>query len=301
VRNLLLAAFGWVEPMPSVLALALETIYRAKGWNMNTGEHPNGYARAPSPTLRDLINAIPAVVKHLGWTGEAASTLRAGPTTRLESLLIGPRAQVLMGKGSTDLRALLSQPTIIEIEWFGSDEEKAFLLGALVLALAGLRKAAGPRAGLHHMLVIEEAHCLLGVAGARGAQDTAQPRQHAVREFCNLLAEIGGYGQGVMVIEQVPTKLPSDLLANTGLKIAHQLPLQQDAEAMGAAMKLSAAQRRCLPSLQRGEAIVFRAGDESAFRVQAPDHAGRLGFAALEVSHEQVRAHTLSTLQTMPL
>ena len=291
VRDLLLAAFGWVEPMPSVLTLALEVVYRAHGWDLNRGTHTPIQGRAKMPTIQNLIEAIPFIVEKLGWTGEAASLLRSGPATRLSSLLIGTRASVLDTAEHFDIRSLLDRPTIIEMGWFGTDEDKAFLLGALVLALAEARLVDGACSELKHVLLIEEAHCLLAAPPSTGSSETAQPQQKAVRQFCNLLATIGGYGQGLIVVEQVPTKLAPDLLANTGLKIAHQLPLQQDCEAVGAAMTLTEAQRRFLPTLRRGEALVFRAGDHGAFHIQIPDHAGKLGFSGLHIPDTEIATH----------
>ena len=291
VRDLLLAAFGWVEPMPSVLTLALEVVYRVHGWDLQRNTHRPVSGRSKMPTLQSLIDAIPFVVEKLGWTGEAASLLRSGPITRLSSLLSGTRASVLDSPTHFDIRTLLAHPTIIEMGWFGTDEDKAFLLGALVLALAEARLADGAFPDLKHLLLIEEAHCLLAAPTVVGGSESAQPQQKAVRQFCNLLATIGGYGQGVFVVEQVPTKLAPDLLANTGVKIAHQLPLQQDCDAVGAAMTLNAAQRRFLPRLQRGEAVAFRAGDHGAFHIQVPDHAGKLGFSRLHISDAEVSAH----------
>lgn len=291
VRDLLLAAFGWVEPMPAVLSLALEVVYRAHGWNLNRGTHNPVPGHAKMPTIQNLIEVIPFVVEKLGWTGEAASLLRSGPATRLSSLLIGTRGSVLDTAEHIDIRSLLDRPTIIEMGWFGTDEDKAFLLGALVLALAEARLVDGACSELKHLLLIEEAHCLLAAPPSTGSSENAQPQQKAVRQFCNLLATIGGYGQGLIVVEQVPTKLAPDLLANTGLKIAHQLPLQQDCEAVGAAMTLTEAQRRFLPTLRRGEAVAFRAGDHGAFHIQVPDHAGKLGFSNLHISDAELATH----------
>jgi hypothetical protein len=288
IRDLLLAAFGWVEPMPAVLAIALEVVYRASGWNLQTGTHPKGWAPEVMPRLTDLIKAIPVVVEKLGWTGEAANTLRSGPITRLNSLLTGPRMTVLNPATSTDILSLLEHPTVIEMGWFGTDEDKAFLLGGLILALAEVRQVQGTSSHLKHLALIEEAHCLLAAPPSTGNSEYAEPRQKAVRQFCNLLASIGGYGQALAVVEQIPTKLAPDLLANTGLKIVHQLVLEQDAEAVGAAMNLTAEQRRFLTSLRPGDALAFRAGDNGAYHIKVPDHAGRLGFGGLHISNAEI-------------
>ena len=39
----------------------------------------------------------------------------------------------------------------------------------------------------------------------------------------SLLAEVRAYGQGIMIVDQIPTKLAPDVIKNTGLKIAHRI------------------------------------------------------------------------------
>ena len=39
-----------------------------------------------------------------------------------------------------------------------------------------------------------------------------------------MLAEIRAYGEGIVVAEQIPTKLVPDVVKNTALKVVHRLP-----------------------------------------------------------------------------
>ena len=53
-----------------------------------------------------------------------------------------------------------------------------------------------------------------------------------------MLAEIRAYGEGIVVAEQIPTKLVPDVVKNTALKVVHRLPAEDDRQLVGAAMNL---------------------------------------------------------------
>jgi len=73
----------------------------------------------------------------------------------------------------------------------GSDEDKAFVLGAMLLRLIEYRQAAGLSGSeLRHVKLVEEAHRLLAAAPKDLPSEEANPRGEAVETFCNMLAEI---------------------------------------------------------------------------------------------------------------
>lgn len=291
VKALLLASFGWVAPMPEVLILAVHEVYEQKGWDFITGSHPAGHTHGTQPTISDLIAIIPSVVLECGYDPEVSANIEAGLSTRLRSLIRGGRGAVLDASSSVPLAWLLEKPALIELGWFGNNEERAFLMGALVLALGNHRRMQGTSARLRHVLCVEEAHRLLSAPPASSGGESGTPRQKAVEEFCQLLAEIRAYGQGLLVVEQMPTALPAALLANTALKLCHHLVHEADRRAVGGTMNLRDDQRHFLAGLSPGEALAVRAGCAEAFHLAVPDHAGRLGFGQARISRPQIREH----------
>ncbi|MER5424967.1 ATP-binding protein, partial [Streptosporangium roseum] len=93
---------------------------------------------------------------------------------------------------------------------------------------------------------------------------------HAVELLAGMLAEIRAYGEGIVVAEQIPTKLVSDVVKNTALKVVHRLPAEDDRQLVGAAMNLSEEQSRQVVSLQPGVAAIFADGMDRPLRVQVP-------------------------------
>ena len=117
---------------------------------------------------------------------------------------------------SIPIRELLGQPVVFELEDIGDDDIKAFVIGILLVQLYEYRKAAGGSHQLLGVLVVEEAHRLLkNVPSGEGNNSRAK----AVEFFCNMLAEIRSYGQGILIADQVPTKLASDTIKNTNLSL----------------------------------------------------------------------------------
>ncbi len=78
--------------------------------------------------------------------------------------------------------------------------------------------------------------------------------------FASLLAEIRAYGEGLIVAEQIPSKLVPDVIKNTAVKIVHRLPAQDDRDAVGATMNITEAQSQFLVTLTPGEGAVFTDG-----------------------------------------
>ena len=86
--------------------------------------------------------------------------------------------------------------------------------------------------------------------------------------FANILSEIRAYGQGVLVVDQVPAKLIPDAIKNTNLKIVHRLVANDDREAMAGCMTLTPEQTTVINQLRPGQAIVYGDLDDMAAWMQ---------------------------------
>ena len=121
---------------------------------------------------------------------------------------------------------------------------------------------------LSHILMIEEAHRLLKNVSEGG--EGGNTRAKSVEFFCNLLAEIRTFGQGIIIADQIPTKIAPDTIKNTNLKIVHRTVALEDREAMGRAMNMDPEQIEYLSSLRRGYAAVYAEGDNKPKCVKLP-------------------------------
>src|SRR5580700_8227675 len=267
VRALFLAAFDAREPFPQIISQALQRAYEDCGWDPVTGAGRPGARAAPAvPTLAQLQRAALGVIEDVGYGRELQADVRGFVDVRLRSLRTGSAGRFFEGGHPADIAELLRRNVVLAIEDVANDEDKAFLIGTLIIRLVEhlrMRARTAPADGLAHVIVIEEAHRLLR-ASREGASG------HAVELFASLLAEIRAYGEGIMVVEQIPAKLLPDVIKNTALKVLHRLPANDDREVVGAAMNLDGDQSRQVVSLRPGVAAVFADGMDRPLRIRVP-------------------------------
>src|SRR6202043_422005 len=218
------------------------------------------------------------VVAEIGYSQGVTDGVLGFIRVRLASLRHGTTGRFLEGGHPLDFGALLRANVVLEIEDVGDDADKAFLMGAVLIRLAEhlrlTHRAGGRTAGLAHLTVVEEAHRLLrrpepsgpGSAGAAG---------HAVELFAGLLAEIRAYGEGLVIAEQIPARLVSDVIKNTAVKITHRLPAADDRDAVGATINATPAQSRYLVPLPPGQAAAFADGMDFPVLITVKDGTRR--------------------------
>ncbi len=269
------ASFGMWTPLPQILETCLHAVYVDRGWDLRTNRNrrvasPGPAPAAAFPTLSQLVAKVEEVVPSLGYEDRVVADLRAALVTRLDSLRHGGKGAMLDVERSTPPADLFGQPCVLELEAVGDDDDKAFLMAMVLIRLAEHRRAAGPTDRVVHLLVVEEAHRLLSARPTRAAEEMADPRGQAVDTFINLLAEVRAYGQGMAIIDQVPTRLAPEVLKNTALKIAHRVVAADDRAALGATMAMDAEQGNALVILGPGQAAVFSEGADAPVLAAVP-------------------------------
>jgi hypothetical protein len=280
------AAFPLYAPMPQVLEEALHEVYEDKGWDLTSGINrrlPNWSERQNYPifpTLTDLYYKVEEVTNRLGYDDEVESNVKAGLKARIGSLRIGSKGLMLDTARGMPMAQLLSAPTILELENIGNDDEKTFLMGLLLARLYEFRRvqlATGHLpSGLQHLIVFEEAHRLLQNTSTQVDTESSNMRAQAIEVFTNMLSEVRAYGQGVLVAEQIPSKLAPDVLKNTNLKIVHRLIAQDDRQSIGQTMNLSQDQQTHLGILTPGMAAVYAEGADHAYLVRMENYKRKI-------------------------
>lgn len=175
---------------------------------------------------------------------------------------------------------VLTEPTVIELDAIPDNDQKALVMAFLLTFLFEKRQAEDQKARslgqtdgpthLRHVLIVEEAHRLLSNAAAhsgRGGDKAAgkDSKAKAVELFVDMLAEIRAFGQGIVIVEQIPQKLVPEAIKNTNLKIMLRLTSEDDREYLGAAMNFNEEQRRFVTSLraETGKSVQFVAFEEN--------------------------------------
>ncbi len=256
------AAFPMYASMPYLLEEAILDVYTLRGWDLATGQPTSQSARNASgnadlPTLSDLFTQIDAVVERKQYAQQLRMDLSAALKARISSLRVGSKGLMLDVQRSIPIHELLARPTILELQDLGDDAEKAFVMGLLLTLLYEYRQVSpSPTDALQHLTIIEEAHRLLKRVGSADNPEIANPQARAVETFGNILAEVREYGEGIIVIDQIASKLSPDIIKNTNLKIVHRVMARDDREEVGGAINLDEAQRNRLVTLKPGEAVI---------------------------------------------
>lgn len=280
LKSVFNAAFVLYAPMPYVLETCLHEIYQDKGWDLTTSQNrrlpvnQRGHeAQWPVfPTLTELYNKIDEVVDRLGYEERIERDVKAGLKARIGSLRLGGKGLMLDTRSGVPLADLLARPTVLELERVGNDDEKAFLIGLILTRLYEYRSVQARSASnlppVQHVTVFEEAHRLLKNVPIEVGSEEANTKGQAVETFANMLSEIRAYGQGVLIAEQIPTKLAPDAIKNTNLKIMHRVVAADDRDIMSGAMNLSPEQNRVITSLGPGQAAAFAEGADNPYLIQ---------------------------------
>ena len=245
------ASFVMYAPLPYVVKEVLAETYRTCGWDVRNNK------RGKPITLDDFIAQSEIVSRRLGYEPKVLMDIEAALKTRIKSLTFGGKGPLFNTIASTPIESVLRRPTIVELEHISNNEEKAFV-GAMVLnSLIEHLEARGPSKQLRHVTMIEEAHRLLpNISTQKGDPEGTDPRKAMVEQFANMLAEVRAYGEGLVLVEQIPTKILTDAIKNTGTKIAHRVPAADDREVLAGSMNLTKEQSSVFTALKPGEAII---------------------------------------------
>ena len=225
------------------------------------------------PKLDKVLPVARKILNGRGYSQEVANGLAAALDTRFQYLVRGKRGEILNVFRSTSYEKLFSQTTVVNLSKIANQKDKALIMSLLMLSLYEYRISAynydenyrrnAQKNELLHLTVVEEAHNVL----ARPRTDLAgvgNPQQVVADLFGNMLSEIRGYGEGLMIVDQVPTRLIDDAVRNTNYKIAHRLSAKEDVEVMASALGLRLDQQGLIPLLQQGQAVITCDKDDAA-------------------------------------
>lgn len=280
LRAVFNASFVMYAPMPYVLERCIYEIYQDKGWDLTTSRNRfydsdkwDPYLQFP--TLTDLYQKIDQVVEGMGYEDRLTMDIKAGLKARIASLRIGGKGSMLDTPMSLPMDQILNNPTILELQSIGDDEEKAFIIGLLIARIYEYREAENKeslnRGTLRHVTLIEEAHRLLAKAQSDFSNlENVNTKAKAVEAFCNMLSEIRAFGEGILIAEQIPTKLAQDAIKNTNLKIMHRIVAKDDRDLLGHTMNLDERQNKFISIMDQGFAAAFSEGFSQPFLVKAP-------------------------------
>ena len=247
-------AFNLFDPLPLLLDAAIRETYEVQGW---LDDSIGGEPGLEPPTLADLAQQAEIVTQRSGYSDKLRDDINAALTQRLTSLMRGSKGRMLNVRNSIPLSVLMNHPVILELDSL-NDDEKALLMMFILTTVyehaKSTRKSGSP---LTHVLVVEEAHNLIGRGGRQTSEYRANPREMAINLFVRMLAEMRALGQGLLIADQLPTTLAPEAVKNTNLKLLMRMTAKDDREEMGNTMDLKADQLAEVVHFKEGLAIAY--------------------------------------------
>ena len=279
------ATFASAFPMQDILPVIMEhLLYKlyTDGHQMIDKEDKASYMKKGFPTL-ETINALfikTLMEDDIGYAKENTQNISAALRTRFKSLNYGWKKELLnnaklsgktWNKDSKEWEnsemtweELFGSPVVVNLSYAGDDQDRAFIMSLLLQFLYEYRIAESESGKVdfnsnkcRHLVVVEEAHRVMA-----NCLNPELPQYKSGQMFSNFLSEVRAYGQGMMVVDQVPTRLIEDAIKNTNVKIIHKLVASDDSQRIAECIGLTPEQQKVIAKLSIGQAVL--AGFNSA-------------------------------------
>ena len=253
------STFASAFPMYDILPVLMEElIYAVYQKNWLDPDAPPKYGKTNPPSLFSMSTHVEDVLKNRGYKEDIGKNLKACLNTRIDSLRRGWKDDLLNCRKSTPWGVLFGKPCVINLSYVGDDVDKGFIMALILQFLYEYRQAQSEIGeidfndnGCRHLTIIEEAHRVMS-----RCENPTLPQYKSAMMFSNMLSEIRAYGEGMLLVDQVPTRLISDAIKNTNFKIIHRLVAEDDVRAIGESMGLSPEQRMIIPKLLTGQCVI---------------------------------------------
>ncbi len=263
LKTIISSAFELTAAMPNILEQCLYNVYINAGWDLITNR--NIYAdKLPEeylfPTFSDLCKEIEDYLDKSDFDAEVLGNYKGALLSRMKSFVNGYKGILLNTNAYPDYSEFMKGHCVIELEGLADDADKCLVMGTILVQyyqyLKQNFKDSEDKRKLSHLIVIEEAHRLFKKAKKnKTAESGSDPTGQLVDSLSNMMAEIRAFGEGMLIIDQSPTKLADDVIKNSATKIVHRIDNGDDIKVLQSSMLLPD-DTTSFAMLKQGEALV---------------------------------------------
>lgn len=241
------AAVTMTTPLDKIFEETVDNCYSDFKWLENYTSADRGGVF----NIQDFILCFKATFDSIGYTGDAKNIGRAG-LVRLQGLV-----KLFDNYNSIPIKGILTKPTVIELAAIENSEQKSLIIALLLLSILSYvnRNYLGD-GHLRNVILLEEAHVLLD-SDAKTQDGAADPSTIAKGLVKRMLAEIRSYGVGLVIADQSPRKVGTDVVALTNIKLAFRLVEREDKEILSDSTNMGETQFDRLARLKPGEAMLY--------------------------------------------
>ena len=271
-------SFPLEPPMPFLLDTAIEAVYRENGWNPDhvySGNEMDGNKRRRFPTMTMLYKRLEQELNSTQYSAEVRGNLESALKVRIGSLLRREMGDVFDVPNSTiSPEEWLSIPAIIELESMGTGPANFLTLMLCTLIRESLKVNPKYDGDVRHVILIEEAHNLIGPESDEQTGIDADPKKAATAFVVKMLAEVRALKESIFIADQLPTVMAQEVLKNTGLKLGLRITSSDDRNQLGSTMAASSLQLEAMSTFEPGETLIFYEGLMRPFTMRIKEWFG---------------------------
>lgn len=252
------------SPLPQLMARLIYKCYEKKGWDvLQRVRHNSG---KEFPRVSDMLEHLDETLDDINYSAEFSEVrgnLRGAVRNRIGALLKGICGNIVNSGQNLSIADLYRTSAVLNLDVIPM-ETKSFIAGLIAIKVYEYSRQAVHEKMLDRLLVLEEAHHLMPNPELKSVTANMALCSNF---FSNMLAEIAAYGTGMIIVDQRPTALSSAAIANTGIKIVHNLPSGEDINLLSTTLSLQDYEKPLLASLKTGQAIIKQPNHEEVCRV----------------------------------
>lgn len=260
------AAFSMETPLDVIFLHSIRNCYAKYGWKTSSTVEDKTVKKFG---LYEFVQVFKQIVSESEYKPETKATIETGGTFRLVNL-IDQNKYIYDTIQGIDIGELLKYPSVIELNAIADDEQKALLMALLLIQICLHTKNLGSSSEIKNIMMIDEAHVLLDTP-ASGTAEQNKAKGITIKSLQKMIAEIRSFGTGIIIADQKPSKVTTDIVADTDIKVAFRLTEKNERSIIADSINLTEIQNQHLAKLKPGEAFTFFSGLESPKLVVTPD------------------------------
>lgn len=283
VRQVFEGSFPIQAPAPFILDQSIEAIYKKHNWktnDINVGDKEY-------PTISELYEEFGQQIQNTSYDSEIQGNIRSVLEMRIGSLIRREKKDIFdVRRSIISPEEWLRWPIIIELEALG--KETANFVTLLICTLIRETLKVNPMEGiekqgiemdngnsamriwkpLRHVIFIEEAHNLIAPQSQVEAHQESNPKIAATECIVDMLKEVRALREGVIIADQLPTAMATDVIKNTNVKLVHRLTSGDDRGMVGSTMAASELQLEQVATYLPGQALMTYEGLLRPFEIR---------------------------------
>lgn len=245
----LLSMFDQEDPLPQILTELVYKCYEDRGWDTMT--RVRGNEDLEYPCFDDMLNHLDEVIENIGYDEEIKQRMSGVVRIRIQSV-IRQAGRAFNTKDNMSVEEMFRTSAVVELDDF-ADQLKPFVASVVALKVNEYTRQRRMSGQLKRLMVLEEAHNIMPNPASVGAsRNVARCSDY----FSGMLAEVSAYGTGIIVVEQRPSAIAPAAIANTSIKIVHNIHEGNDIDTIMSSLNLKAHAKAHLSTLLIGQAVV---------------------------------------------